>query len=142
MTQNEKLLYFLIQNSQMVVISIIELLRIVKDETFKNQLQIQLEEYKKMYVTACIEANRLGLQKKGLTSFQKARTYIMIDMQTAKDKSNSHIAEMLIIGSTMGVVKSIRDTHRYKDADNSIIEMMKHLCTIEENNIKSLKKFL
>ncbi|MGN0550437.1 MAG: hypothetical protein ACI4I4_01165 [Acutalibacteraceae bacterium] len=142
MNENIQLLNFIFQNSQMGIVSIKELLPIIKDEKFLQQLKKQIEEYNKINTSAKEILSRLGYEEKGLSSFEKIRTYLMIDIQTLTDKSSSHIAEMLIIGSTMGVVKAIRDIHKCPDADGEIIKLMKALCQTEENNIENLKTFL
>ena len=67
----------------------------------------------------------------------------MINMQTLTDKSPSHIAEMLIIGSNMGVIDAIKNIKKYEqEAEANIIKLMKKLLRFEENNIQQLKKFL
>ena len=142
MDENIQLLDFISQNSQMGIVSINELLTIVEDNKFREQLNSQLEEYKKINCIAQKHLSSRGYDEKQLSSFSKIRTYIMIDMQTIKDKSNSHIAEMMMIGSNMGIIKAIRDTHRCKNADKEILELMNNLCKTEENNIEHLKNFL
>jgi len=66
----------------------------------------------------------------------------MIDMQTLVDKSTSHIAEMLIIGSNMGVIDAIKNIRKYKLADPGIINLMEKLKAFEESNIILLKVYL
>jgi len=58
------------------------------------------------------------------------------------DKSTSHIAEMLIIGSTMGVIDAIKNIRKYQSAEPNIISLMERLLRFEENNIEQLKTFL
>ncbi len=142
MDENIQLLDFVSQNSQMGIISINELLTIIEDKDFEKQLQSQLDEYKIINSKAQEKLIARGYDEKSLTSFEKIRTYIMIDMQTIKDKSNSHIAEMLMIGSNMGVIKAIRDTHKCSKADKDILELMEILRKTEENNMEHLKNFL
>ncbi|MPN51594.1 hypothetical protein SDC9_199242 [bioreactor metagenome] len=66
----------------------------------------------------------------------------MLNIQTMMDKSPSHIAEMLITGSTMGTIDAIKNIKKYKDAEPSILELMNDLKKFEENNIEQLKAFL
>jgi hypothetical protein len=66
----------------------------------------------------------------------------MINLQTQNDKSTSHIAEMLIIGSNMGVINAIRNIRKYSAAEPSILALMERLLRFEENNIQELKNFL
>ena len=50
----------------------------------------------------------------------------MINMQTLTDKSTSHIAEMMMIGSTMGIINAIRNIADYNHAKKDIIKSWKH----------------
>lgn len=86
--------------------------------------------------------NDSGHDEKGLSAFEKIRTYLMINIQTMMDQSTSHIAQMMITGSTMGVTEAIQKEHDYKDADKKILDLMEDLQGFEEKNIKKLKKFL
>lgn len=66
----------------------------------------------------------------------------MINIQTLTDKSTSHIAEMLIIGSNMGVIDAIKNLKKYENAKKEINELMDRLLKFEEDNIKELKEYL
>lgn len=67
---------------------------------------------------------------------------MMINMQTLTDKTSSHIAEMLIIGSNMGVIDAVKNLKKYTGAEKDITNIMEKLLTIEENNVQQLQKFL
>ena len=73
---------------------------------------------------------------------EKARTYFMINLQTMTDPSVSHIASMLITGSSMGIVEAIQKYRQYEDADPKIRDLMDKLRKFEEYNMEKLKDFL
>ena len=73
---------------------------------------------------------------------EKARTYFMINLQTMTDPSASHIASMLITGSSMGIVEAIQKYRQYEDADPKIRDLMDKLRKFEEHNMEKLKRFL
>ncbi|MFR2445390.1 MAG: hypothetical protein ACLS7Y_01565 [Thomasclavelia spiroformis] len=50
----------------------------------------------------------------------------MINMQTLTDKSTSHIAEMMMIGSTMGIINAIRNIADYNHAKKILLSSWKH----------------
>ena len=83
-----------------------------------------------------------GCDEKGLTAFEKIRTYLMIDLQTLGDKSASHVAEMLMIGSNMGVINAVKNLKKYASAEKRIRALMERLQRFEEDNLQQLKKFL
>lgn len=142
MNGNAELLNFIYQNSQMGVITIEKLIGIVKDENFIKHLESQFNEYKEINSLADKLLNENGYDDKGISSFEKIRTYLMINMQTLTDKTPSHISEMLIIGSNMGVINAVKNIKKYKDAEPNILSLMERLLRFEENNIQELKHFL
>ena len=84
----------------------------------------------------------VGYDEKGLGIVEKARTYFMINLQTMTDPSASHIASMLITGSSMGIVEAIQKYRQYEDADPKIRDLMDKLRKFEEHNMEKLKDFL
>ncbi|WP_285945955.1 hypothetical protein, partial [Thomasclavelia cocleata] len=113
MNDDVKLLNFIYQNSQMGVETIDQLEKIVEDKNFKRYLKEKYEGYCKIHKDAKEKLNSHGYDEKGISSFEKLRTYLMINMQTLTDKSTTHIAEMMMIGSTMGIVSAIRNLNDY-----------------------------
>ena len=59
-----------------------------------------------------------------------------------QDPSVSHIASMLITGSSMGIVEAIQKYRQYEDADPKIRDLMDKLRKFEEYNMEKLKDFL
>ena len=142
MNGNAELLNFIYQNSQMGVTTIDQLLDISKDTNFNQHLQSQYNEYEAIHQSAKILLNQNGYDEKGISALEKLRTYLMINMQTLTDKSASHIAEMMMIGSTMGVIQALRSIRKYQNSEPNIIELMQRLLKFEENNISELKQFI
>ncbi len=66
----------------------------------------------------------------------------MINMQTMTDKTPSHISEMLMMGSNMGVINAVKSMKKYPSADPANVGLMDRLLKFEENNIQQLKTFL
>lgn len=142
MNGNAELLNFVYQNSQMGVETIKQLIGIVEDKDFKQHLESQYREYEKFHSTAREMLNEKGFDEKGVGTPSKVMTYLMINMQTMADNTPSHISEMLITGSTMGVIDAIKKLKEYKDAEPKIRSLMDELLKMEEDNIQQLKKFL
>ena len=142
MNDDVKLLNFIYQNSQMGVETIDQLEKIVEDKDFKRYLKEKYEGYCKIHKDAKEKLNSHGYDERGIGSFEKIRTYLMINMQTLTDKSTSHIAEMMMIGSTMGIVSAIRNLNDYSNADNNIIKLMETLKAFEEKSYHDLQVFI
>lgn len=149
MNENAELLNFIYQNSQMGVDTLEQLIPITEGESFRQQaefrehLHAQRQEYIDIHEQARIMLNENGYDEKGLSTMEKIRTYLMINMQTIADQSPSHIAEMLITGSNMGVIDAIKKLKQYGGtAEKHIVELMDRLKKFEENNAERLKNYL
>ncbi len=143
MNGNEELLNFVYQNSQMGVDTLKQLLEISKDEHFNKYLRGQGRGYLELHNKAKEFLNENGTDEKGLSMLEKMKTYWMINMQTIKDKSASHIAQMLITGSTMGISEAIKKIKEYEgSAKKEYVDLMRRLQKFEEGNIERLKEFL
>lgn len=142
MNKNAELLNYIYQNSQMGVHTLEQLIKITTDTIFKTQLEFQYNGYEEIHIEAKKLLNKNGYDEKGINTFDKVKTYLMINMQTMTDKSVSHIAKMLIIGSNMGIIDAIQNLKKYYSCEYDIIELMQKLKTFEENSVAKLKNFL
>lgn len=142
MNKNAELLNCIYQNSQMGVETIDQLMDITEDRKFKEFLQSQYNEYKTINENAKRMAHKFGYEEKGLGAFEKIRTGVMIDMQTMVDKSTSHISEMLMVGSNMGIINAVKNLKKYQDAEPEVRGLMEKLLQLEENNTQELKQYL
>lgn len=142
LNQNAELLNFIYQNSQMGVETIGKLLEIIENDEFKKQLESQYNEYKEIHITARSMLNKHGFDEKRISTFAKIRTYMMLNIETLMDKTPSHIAEMLIIGSNMGVINALKNLKKYQNAEPDIKSLMERLLKFEEHSMEKLKSFL
>ena len=142
MNGNAELLNFVYQNSQMGIDTLKQLIEITEDENYKRHLESQFNEYNEIHNASRKALNENGYDEKGIGAFSQIKTYLMINMQTLTDKTPSHISEMLIIGSNMGVINAVKNLKKYKDAETGIVSLMERLLKFEENNIQQLKDFL
>lgn len=142
MNENEELLNFIYKNSEMGVSTLGKLIDMVGEITFRKQLTDQLAEYRTFENSAKELISKYGAAEKGLSDVDKAKTYFTISMQTMTDKSNSHIAEMLITGSNMGIIESVKNLKKYPAAEKEVRDLLQRLLEFEENNVQRLKEFL
>ena len=108
MNADVEFLNYVYQNSQMGIDTLEQLLEITEDEKLQTYLEKQIEGYRKFHNEARDILNRSGYDEKGLGTFEKIRTYLMINLQTMADDSTSHIARMLIQGSSMGITEAVK----------------------------------
>ena len=142
MNGNTELLNYIHQNSEMGIETISQLLGIVKDDEYKKMLHSQYNEYKAIYDAVNLRLAELKKEAKDISPLSKVTTYITINMKTLTDKSPSHISEMLIRGSTMGIVEITKNIKEYKGADTEILTLANRLLMFEQQNVEECKKFL
>ena len=143
MNADAELLNFIHQNSQMGVETIGQLLTISEDESFKIHLEEELKEYRQIHEKARELLNQHGLEEKDISAMEKIMAYLAIDMKTFVDKSPSHMAEMLILGGTRGIIDYLKRIRQYKgEAKEDIISLMNHLLKVEEDHLERLKKMV
>lgn len=65
-----------------------------------------------------------------------------IQGNTLVNSSTSHVAEMLIRGSNMGLTSLWKSMNQNDQAEGHSVELAKELMDFEENNIRELKKYL
>lgn len=143
MSADAEMLNFIHQNSQMGVETLNQLIPMIDNEAFKKRIEAQLKEYEQIHEEAKKLLNRHGYDEKGIGALEKIMAYLMIDMKTLMDKSSSHIAEMLIQGSNMGIIDAVKRINQYeKEAEKEVTALMKRLLKFEENNVERLKEAL
>ena len=142
MNGNTEMLNFIFLISDMGINTIGQIVELTIEPEFKKQLNSQLAEYEMINKEAKDMLNKHGCEEKGINSFDKIKTYFMINIQTLTDKSASHISEMLIIGSNMGVIDAVKNIHKYLEAEKDIVKLMQRLLKFEQENIKQLTEFL
>ena len=142
MNGNIELLNYIHQNSEMGQNTLNQLIGIVEDNSFKEVLQSQFNEYKKIFDLSEEKIKKQNKEPKEINTFSKISTYMMINLKTLTNKSPSHISEMLIQGSTMGIIDITKKINEYNSADKEILDLADNLLKFEQNNIEELKKFL
>lgn len=114
----------------------------VEDNTFKDDLLFQYDKYNEILNKVNSELKNYDDFPKELPPMQKTMGYIDIQMSTLNDKSNSHIAEMLIKGTNMGIIKGVKLKNRNPDIDPNISNILDDFIKFQENNVEKLKKYL
>lgn len=139
---NEEFLNYIYQNAEMGKNTISQLIGITKDETFKGALESQLREYNQIYDAADSKMKQISQTPKSIGTIPKVSTYLTINMKTMTNKSPAHIAEMMIQGSTMGIIDVTKRIKEYNNAGNDVKELANRLLKFEQKNVEQMKKFL
>ncbi|PKM62521.1 MAG: hypothetical protein CVU97_04955 [Firmicutes bacterium HGW-Firmicutes-21] len=138
--KKDKLLGRVHKNSQVGLFTLPKINEMSENPGFKQVLASHEDEYKNIYYGAERLTDKHPLLD--MSAFAKFRTRTMLNMNTITDKSSSHLAEMLVMGSTAGVIDMKKSLRKYPDAPKASRELAQTLLSIEEKNIEVMKQFL
>ena len=114
----------------------------VGDANFKDNLTYQYNQYNDIANQVNTIYQRYGDIPDDLNIINDTMTWAGIQMNTIRDKSNSHIADMLIQGTTMGIIKGRQLLNGNPNADKEIVDILDNFVKIQENSVEKLKTFL
>lgn len=139
----EELLAEIYRNCQLALQSINNILPETQDAALKAEIKSQHEEYERVSGIACRYAKDKGIELKEPGMMKKVMMWSSIKINTMKDDTRSHIAEMMIQGTVMGITAlraSLSDSEA--DCDEEILNLAKDLLKSEEVFEERLKAFL
>lgn len=116
--------------------------RKVTDTDLKNALHSQLQEYNEIEKKAEQLAQARCWQVEELDPAVKAMASMMSRARLQFGTANSKVAAMMIQGNTRGMIKGLKNLHRYYDDDAEIKELANKLLEYEQANIKQMQGFV
>ena len=141
--KSEELLAEIYRNCQLALESISDVLPEVEDEKLREEITRQHEEYEKISAQAAMLTKDKALEVKEPNPMKKAMMWGSIKMNTLTDNSRSHIADMMIQGTVMGLT-SLKTSYgeRQENDDEEISALMRDLIALEEGFEERLKTYL
>ena len=114
----------------------------VGDENMKENLSTQYSEYGKIADRVNTEFEKYGEVPDESPFGTKMMSYIGTELNTIKDKSISHIAEIMIQGGNMGIIECQKLLNHNPQADEPVKNILNDFVTMQKNNIEKMKVFL
>ena len=114
----------------------------VGDKNFKDDLLFQYDKYNEILNRVNAELKNYDDFPKEVPPMQKTMGYMEIQVSTITDKSNSHIAEMLLKGTNMGIIEGVKLKNRNPDVDSTISSILDDFIRFQENTVEKLKTYL
>ncbi len=142
MEQSVNLLQNVSEAARMGIDSIETLMTKTNDESMRQELLRQRSQYEKAEREAQRQLSQVGAKPKSKGPMAKAGAWMGIQMDTLVDQSNSHLADMLIQGSTMGVIDLTRAQARNPEADENAKRVAAEYLKNENESIERMKGFL
>lgn len=114
----------------------------VEDSNLKSLLNTEKESYKNIYDRSKELLKQDNAHSESVSTMQKTMSWMGIQLNTLTDTSSSKIAEILIQGNDMGVVKGIKLLNNMQFEDKQIQNLLQDFVRLQQKNIDDLKKYL
>lgn len=139
MDPNTKLLQSIYENAAIGKAALGRLIKRCGDANFRQVMAEQFAEYHEIQDEAetLLKAAYLEPSKPFLSPLKK---HICLNLTI--DRTSTHMAEMLMHGSLLGIVDIARAKREYTAASQEIRDLAGKLLASEENNLRKLQKFL
>ena len=146
MEENEKIIKYLnaiYQNIRTAIQSIEDIIPKAESETLKGELSTEQDKYNCLAkeCEAFAKAEKIeGLKDNNF--IEKARLWTSINMSTMMDNSSRKIAELMLLGTFMGIVTCVKDKGDHKNVSKELDELIEKLLHFERKNIDKLLPYL
>jgi len=114
----------------------------VEDEKMKEDLSTQYAEYGKI-----LDKVNTGFEKYGEIPDEepmkdKMMSWTGVQINTLTDKSNSHIAELMIQGNLMGMIEAQKLLNHSPKMEQEVKDILNEFINMQNNNIEKMKTYL
>ncbi len=131
------------KNAKMGADSIINLLPKVEDDAMRSIMTAQLDGYERYAARAARVLKERGVEAKEENIFTRFSVKMGMAFNTMLDSTGTHIAEMMLEGSNMGIVDLTRLLNHYKPVEDSeAVRLAREVLRFEEGNLEQLKRYL
>ena len=142
MKTNQEILSSILKTTQMGQVGIRSVMDAAMKPDLQKALESQLQEYDAIEHQAHALASQHGWELPELNQATRLMSDMMSRMQLSYGRSDSKIADMMIIGNTRGMVKGLKNMHHWKEHDSQIESLSQKLIDTEVANIRQMKPFL
>ncbi len=139
MDPNAQLLQDIYQNTVMGKVALNQLIKRCEDANFRKAMADQFAEYHQVQTEAQRLLKATHLEPKQPPVFP-LRIHTSLNLRL--DSTSTHMAEMLMQGSVMGIVDLSRSLRKYSQADSEARALGEQLLRTEENNLRRLQRYL
>lgn len=130
------------QNTMTGVQSIRDIESKVEDERLKAELLREADEFNIIAERLKRFAVKNDFKVQENNFIEKSRLWASINMTTLFDRTSRHIAEMMLLGTVMGLITCYKDKYDHQNISEELDSILQQLEDLEEENYLTLKKYL
>ena len=142
MKNSQQILSSVLKTAQMGQVGIRSVLDTRMRPGLRKALDQQLREYDQIETEAHALASQRGWELKDLDPALRMMSNMVTRMKLSAGGSESKIADMMIQGSTKGMIKGLRNMHQFPREDSRISALSQKLLDTENANIRQMQAFL
>ena len=114
----------------------------VSEPNFKDNLSFQYTQYGDILDSVNEIYKKYGDIPKDNHPMNEVMAWTGIQMNTLTDKSNSHIADLMMQGNLMGIIESQKLLNHSPEMEQETKNILNDFITMQNNNIEKMKQFL
>lgn len=141
MNNNQKLLKAIYQNTEMGKETLHRMIKQCRDENFRHAMAEQFAEYHGLQ-DECFALMREHDMKRPSENAFSSLAYTSLYFNLRIDRTSSHMAEMVMQGSLMGIIDIARHIRESGEVDEDVRKLAEKLLATEEHNLKDMQKYL
>ena len=142
MNTNEEMLQFLHKSAKMSVDSTTKLLSKTENRELRAELLSEINGYKRFERESSALLRSHGLKPQNPGMGVKLMSDVGMAVNTMMDSSTSHIAEIMINGSNMGVIKMSKHLNRNGDCPEKTRNLCSDMISYEKHRMEKLSSYL
>lgn len=119
-----------------------QLIKRTSDSEMRRELIFQQQQYRAVHRQAEDMLAKMGKDAESPGPMAKMGMWAGVMMNTAMDRSNAHIADIMIQGATMGVVDTTKARNECVDASAEAQGVAGRFITQQQDSIERMKQFL
>ena len=140
--ENIKILHEIHKGAKMGMDAISYVSEKVGDNHFLDELSSQYNQYDDILTRVNDSYTNYSIVPQDNISKEKFMSWMGIQMNTMKDQSNSKLSELLIQGTTMGIIEGRKILNHNPNVDENISKTLKDFVKMQEDSVEKLKTFL
>jgi len=115
----------------------------VKDDTFKQVLDVEYNKYQKVSEKVNnLYSNYSSKEPHKTSAMNKLMTWYGIQVNTIKDDTTSKLSELLMQGTNMGIIEGRRLINQNNNIAKDVENILNEFVTMQEDSVETLKKYL
>ena len=140
---DKEALVSLYKNAHIALQTISDIIKEVSDENMRSELADEYDGYEKYIGKLSSYMKENSTDTKDINPLKKAVMFASVKMNTLTDDSASHVAELMIKGTVMGITELHELLNGCGDKiSETVRNLAKELTELEESYEERLKKFL